>query len=332
MIKQIKNNLNKIGIDINEDDYQFLNDIKNPMIIGLGGSYAYGTNVPTSDLDIRGVAMNSKEEILLGRDFEQIVNTATDTTIYSFKKICQLLVNCNPNTIEIFGLRPDQYLYVSPIGKEFLAKKNIFLSNRCVGSFMGYANQQLYRLQQKSLVAMSKEDLNKHICRTIASMKSTLEEKYDMTGIDFHMKGEDIVVDLDIKDYPTEDLSSVLGVINKTLQDYRKNSMRNKKAAEHGKIAKHSMHLLRLYMMCEDLLLNGEIITYREKEHDLLMDIRNGKYLGEDSKPNSEFFDIVEEYNNRLDYAKKHSVLPDAPDMDKINSFIMSVNEQIIKS
>ena len=100
----------------------------------------------------------------------------------------------------------------------------------------------------------------------------------------------------------------------------------------HGKIAKHSMHLLRLYMMCEDMLLRGEISAYREKEHDLLMDIRNGKYLGSDGRPNKEFFDLVRDYEVRLDYAKEHSVLPDKPDMKRIEQFMMDVNKkQIMK-
>lgn len=326
----IKNRLSDIGITVDADDYSFMNKIANPMIIGMGGSIAYGTNLPTSDIDIRGVAMNSREDILLGTDFEQISNEATDTTIYSFKKICNLLLNCNPNVIEIFGLNPEHYLYVSTLGRKLLNNKSIFLSNKCIGSFMGYANQQMYRLQQKSLVAMSEENLNKHICKTIGNMKTTLEQQYNMAGIDFHMKDGKIVTDLTIKDYPTEELSAVLGVINKTLQDYKKNSMRNKKAAEHGKIAKHSMHLLRLYMMCEDLLLRGEINTYRRNEHNLLMDIRLGKYLGEDGKPTKEFFDIVHEYENRLEIAKNHSVLPDKPDMTKVNNFIMTMNEEIL--
>ena len=34
------------------------------MFLTLGGSHAYGTNVETSDVDIRGVAMNSASDIV----------------------------------------------------------------------------------------------------------------------------------------------------------------------------------------------------------------------------------------------------------------------------
>ena len=102
-------------------EYDFLRENphlgKNICYLTLGGSHAYGTNVEGSDVDIRGIALNSKQEILLGRDFEQVVNTDTDTTIYSFKKIVGLLQNVNPNTIETLYTREDQILHMNEAGK-----------------------------------------------------------------------------------------------------------------------------------------------------------------------------------------------------------------------
>lgn len=327
--EHVAQSLAKIGIHINVDDYSFLDttpELHDPILIGLGGSYAYGTNIETSDIDIRGIALHSPEDILLGRGFEQVCNEPTDTTIYSLKKIVSLLSNCNPNTIEMLGLKPEHYLYLSDIGISLLNNVNMFLSNKCVGSFMGYANQQMYRLQQKSLVAMSDEDYNAHIVKVLNGMKETLEEQHHITGLDVKLKNGEIVLDLSISDYPAENLAAVLNTLNTTIREYNKNSKRNDHALAHGKISKHSMHLLRLYMMCEDLLLYGKINTYREKEHDLLMDIRNGKYLGEDGKPTQEFFDMVHDYESRLEYAKEHSVLPPKPDYRGIDDFLMSVN------
>ena len=71
----------------------------NIILLGLGGSRAYGTSTPTSDWDWRGLAMNTPQEILLRQDFEQVENRATDTVIYSFNKMIGLLADCNPNTI-----------------------------------------------------------------------------------------------------------------------------------------------------------------------------------------------------------------------------------------
>ena len=62
------------------------------------------------------------------------------------------------------------------------------------------------------------------------------------------------------------------------------------------------MHLIRLYMMCLDILENKEIVTFRSKEHDLLMSIRNGKYLDVNRQPIPEFFEMVDEYEKKMQY------------------------------
>ena len=100
---------------------------------------------------------------------------------------------------------------------------------------------------------------------------------------------------------------------------------------EHGKVAKHSMHLVRLYYMCFDILEKKEINTYREKEHDLLMDIRNGKYINENNQPLPEFFEIIDGLEKRLDYAKANTDLPKTPDVKRINDFVMEINEKIVR-
>ena len=77
------------------------------LLLALGGSRAYGTNLPTSDVDIRGIAATPMSALFgLEKDFEQVVETNTDTVIYSMQKMLQLLISCNPNTIEILGCKP----------------------------------------------------------------------------------------------------------------------------------------------------------------------------------------------------------------------------------
>ena len=44
-----------------------------------------------------------------------------------------------------------------------------------------------------------------------------------------------------------------------------------------------------------------------------------------------EFFDIVKELETKLDKAKETTELPENPDYNKINKFVMSVNERIVK-
>ena len=326
-------------------DYDFLRTNEhlgsNIILLTLGGSHAYGTNIETSDVDIRGCALNAKEEILTNKNFEQFVNEDTDTTIYSFNKLIHLLTNVNPNTIEMLGCKPEHYLYLSPIGKELLDNRHLFLSKKCIHSFGGYASAQLRRLDNKAARLVDQPQQEKHILSSIKNAMYDFKQKYfefDDDSIKLYIdqavqEGYDteIFMDINLHHYPLRDYKSMWSEMNNVVKDYSKIGKRNQNAIEHGKLSKHMMHLIRLYLMCLDILNDGEIITYREKDHDFLMEIRNGKYLDENRQPIPEFFDIVKDFEEKLNIAKETTDLPDNPDYHQINKFIMSVNERIVK-
>ena len=330
--------------EFNKTKYDFIRNFqseRNVILLAIGGSRSYGTDTENSDWDWRGVALNSKKEILTNKNFEQFVNEDTDTTIYSFNKFVSLLINCNPNTIEILGCKPEHYVYLSPIGKELIDNRHLFLSKKCIYSFGGYANQQLWRLSNKSARLVSQEEQERHILSSIQSAATTFKNKfalYDDDSIRLYVdKSEreeydsEIFMDINLKHYPLRDYKGMWGEMNTIVKDYAKIGKRNSHAIEKNKLAKHMTHLIRLYLMCLDILENGEIVTYREKDHGFLMEIRNGKYLDENRQPTSEFYQIVEEFETRLQDAKKNTQLPENPDYEKIQEFVMSVNEKIVK-
>ena len=137
----------------NDPAYEFLRTNShlsdNICLLYLSGSYAYGTNVEDSDIDLRGVALNSKEEILLGQDFISVTDGSTDTTIYSFKKMIKMLCSNTPTAIEIFGLKPEHILYANSIGKELLTKQDMFLTKRVGPAFYGYIKDSLKLLESE---------------------------------------------------------------------------------------------------------------------------------------------------------------------------------------
>lgn len=337
--------IDEIKKTLNKEEYNFLRSDEhlgeNIILLGLGGSHAYGTNIPDSDLDIRGIALNTKKEILLGEDFEKIVDTITDTTIYSFEKMIKLLCDMNPNTCEILGLRPEHYLHASKIGQELLNNKKMFLSKKAAYSFGGYANDQLYKATMKSTHTMQQSELEKHILKTLQHMEASFVGKYTDVPTDWIklyidaaiQKGynTEIFIDVNLTHYPLRDYCNMIGELLNTVRQYGKLGKRNSHAIEHDKMGKHLMHLIRLYYMCFDILEKEEINTYRIKEHDLLMDIRNGKYITENNQIRAEFFDLVNELEKRLDYAKNNTSLQDLPDYKRINEFKMYVNEKIVK-
>lgn len=316
-------------------EYRFLDEDprlgSNIHLLVYGGSKAYGTNLPFSDTDIRGIATNSAENILLGRDFEVVTNEATDTVIYSLDKIFGLLANCNPNTIEILFVRDEDIIYIDEIGKMLRDNRDIFLSNKCIGTFGGYANQQLYRLRQKTLSAMSETDYNEHIAKTITGMNEHLLNNYGINPIEISSDSMGLFAHIKETTCSVEIFSALLNEINNVIREYNKRSTRNDKALSHNKINKHAMHLVRLYLMAIELLTTGSVCTYRAADHDLLMSIRNGQYSTENGQMNDDFFEMVKKLELDFDEAKANSKLSDKPNYDAINKLRFAINRSIIK-
>ena len=132
-----------------------------------------------------------------------------------------------------------------------------------------------------------------------------------------------------LKHYPLRDYAGMWNTMTNVIRDYNKIGKRNKKKDDLH-LNKHAMHLVRLFLMALDILEKGEIITYREKEHQLLMDIRSGKFQKEDGTFDDSFYDMLSEFEKKLQYAAENTDLPDEPNLDEIQEFVMSVNEKVV--
>ena len=325
---------------IKTDQYDFLrnNDNlgNNIILLTLGGSHAYGMNKEGSDVDVRGIALNSKYDILLGTDFEQVVEEVTDTTVYSFNKMIELLTKSNPNTIEELGCLPEHYLILTDIGKELLDNRRMFLSKICVHSFAGYASSQLRRMENKAARLVGQAQNEQYILKSINNAEYEFKNRYfpyDDSDIKLYTDKAiqpgyetEIFMDINLKHYPLRDWAGMWNEMKAIVSSYSKFGKRNERAVAHDKLGKHMAHLLRLYMMCIDILEKEEIVTYRADEHDLLMSIRNGEYLDSNRQPIPEFYDLLNLYEKRFEYAKNNTSLPDKPDYKKINEFKMDIN------
>lgn len=336
--------IEQIKTMVEGEQYDFLRT--NPHLSGrivfltLGGSHAYGTNIETSDVDVRGCALNSPSDLLGLTNFEQVVDNATDTTVYSFRKLISLLTSCNPNTIEMLGCRQDHYFMLTDIGREMISNRKMFLSQRAIDSFGGYATQQLRRLENAlARDRLTQERKEEHILKSMQRSIKSFEDKYTSfengslllytADSEREELDKEIFADIHIDKFPAREFNAVMNELTNIIGTYEKLNHRNNKKDD-GHLNKHAMHLIRLYLMCLDILEKEDIITYREADREMLLSIRNGEYMLDDGTYRPEFFEMVDMYENRLKYARANTSLPSKPDFKRVEEFVMDVNRRAI--
>lgn len=338
--------LNEIKALLKTPAYDFLRTDPNlggrTALLTLGGSHAYGTEVEGSDVDIRGFALNGRTALLTVEDFEQVTDVPTDTVVYSADKLIRLLSSNNPNTIEMLGCRAEHYLYLSQAGRLVLDNARLFLSRRAVNAFAGYAGAQLRRLENKTARSAAQPQQEKHILRSIErAMLHIRSHCAQFPGDALRLYTDiseregfdtEIYMDVTLTHYPLRDYVGLWSELNSIVRSYSVMGKRNENAMSHGKLGKHMMHLARLYYMCFDILERGEIVTYREKEHDLLMSIRNGAYLDENGVPTEEFSELLNALDERMERAERETELPAEPDKKRLRELHAAVNELALRA
>ena len=332
--------LDQIKKIINSNSYDFLRTDEHLkdriMLLTLGGSHAYGTSNENSDIDVRGFFAEGPREIIGLSNYEQFDNLQTDTVLYSFRKIVQLMLNCNPNTIEIVGTKPEQIFVLSNEGKMLRDNASLFLSQRAIHSFSGYATAQLRRLENAlARDSYPQPEKEKHILASLSNQIHHLQKHYTdfIDGsinlyIEKSMKEdleEEIFMDITMSHYPLRDFKNIYSEMSNLLQEYGKLNKRNRKKDEIH-LFKHAMHLCRLKLMCINILTKAEITTYMEEHLKLLLDIRNGVYTY------PEIFEISKRIDVELEYAIKHCILPEQPDIIRVEELVMEINNLLLKS
>lgn len=289
---------------LNNKKYFFLKKenffINHPICyLTLAGSYAYGINNKNSDIDIRGFFLDDKNELLTLENIkEEFIDSQTDTVIYSFRKFIKLLINCNPNILELLGTNNEHILLVNKIGSLIRDNYSLFLSKKAYDTFIGYASSQLKRL----------EKIDK-----ITPIKNFLSLRNDY-NVHIYEENEDLKININVNNVS---LKPFISFIKDMDNCYKINHRNRKKDDSH--LFKHAMHLIRLYLMGIDVLKEQKINTYRHKEHKLLLDIRQGKMTME------EIFHLQNDLQKEIDLAYKYTQLPEKVNLDKINKLILYV-------
>jgi hypothetical protein len=111
------------------------------------GSQAYGTNTELSDEDTVAVCIPTIEYFYSFQRFEQVVCKNPDRTIYDLRKVVNLMLDNNPNCLDLLFAPERCIRKMTPYWERILAIRDEFVSKKCKHTFSGYSHAQLERVK-----------------------------------------------------------------------------------------------------------------------------------------------------------------------------------------
>lgn len=116
-----------------------------PLIIlsAVMGSHAYGTSLPTSDIDKRGIFIQPIKDIIKYGYVEQVSDEKNDIIFYELKRFLDLVKSNNPNILELLNVPKECIIQNSSEYRKISSQKKKFITKKCKNSFGGYAIQQI---------------------------------------------------------------------------------------------------------------------------------------------------------------------------------------------
>ena len=334
----------------------------------LSGSHAYGLATPESDVDIKGVFVLPEDEFYGLNYIDQVSDENNDTVYYELKRFVELLSKSNPNILELLYSPEDCIRVMHPLFEPLRAQN--FLSKQCKDSFGGYAMTQVRKakgLNKKILNPVAKErkgvldfcyvahEQGSIPLREYLSLNGWRQEDCGLARIP-HMHevfglyhGEDGFKGITRKEEANDvALSSIpkglqpIAIMSfhksgyssycKEYKEYwewvkKRNDNRYHNTIQHGKNydAKNMMHTFRLLNMCEEIGRYGALRVKRE-DREYLLKIKKGEFQYDD------LLQIANKKIAEIDTLYQHAELPDKPDLDRLNTILVSIRKEFIKT
>jgi len=121
----------------------------NMLVKHYAGSISYGTNLPTSDVDFRGVfcadPVNIRTPFYTVRECEDVAEE--DTKLYELSHFMKLCLECNPNIIETLWVDDEDIVFRTPAYDLLREHRHKLLSSKIAFTTSGYAISQLKRIK-----------------------------------------------------------------------------------------------------------------------------------------------------------------------------------------
>lgn len=335
----------------------------NLIVKHYAGSHAYGTSLPTSDVDIRGVfaadPINIRTPWFIVRETE--VTEDDDTKLYELTHFMKLCLGCNPNIIETLWIDLDDIIQGSDIYCTLRNSRDKLLSKKIAHTTFGYAMDQLKRIRGHNKWLNKPQPVEpprpyQHLSmlqwfgegKMLRLDLDMFRQDYrlvpygnDVFGV-YHQVGYRLFDDEGNLNATFEGERSQLGspvmllkwnkaeykLAQQQHQQYwtwkrNRNAARGELEEEFGYDTKNAMHLVRLLRMGKEALTEG-VIKVKRPDADELLAIRNGAWTYEQVVEYAE--DMDNEIHNKL---YQTSDLPKRPDIKFAANLLMHLQDRV---
>jgi len=121
----------------------------NMLVKHYAGSISYGTNLPTSDVDFRGIFCGDPVNILTPFYVVRECDDATeeDTKLYEMSHFFKLCLDCNPNIVESLWCSMEDVVFKTDAYDFIREHRSDFLSSKIAFTTTGYAFAQLKKIK-----------------------------------------------------------------------------------------------------------------------------------------------------------------------------------------
>ena len=290
---------------------------------GIVGSKLYGTALPDSDTDQRGICIPPKE-ILLNpfMNFEQKDSgfEEEDRCIYALGQYFKLCADMNPNIVEILFIPESHYLTMSNYWATVLNRKDLFLSKKAKYTFSGYGISQFNKIKRHRRYFTNplkskpeRRDYGLKDAPTISGdgLQAVANISFDLLNPKFV---EEIRAELAYRSAMKEWHDFI------SWRDSR-NPRRKRLEELWGYDTISASHLLRLMYEGEELLLTGKI-TFPLPKSEIVLAVKQGSWTYE------YLLDVVENLDKEFESWYDKSVLPKAPDRNKLTELYFDIIEE----
>lgn len=301
-----------------------------PLLEYRVGSHLYGTNTADSDEDFCGVfvahpqfylGLRSVEEVdlsVVSKD-ESGKNTkdAVDRKFFELRKFVRLALENNPNVLEQLFVNFDDLVYGTTLGRTLLNVRQLFPHRGLRQKFVGYALSQRHKMVEKvenhdalneaARFLQSRVDLGQQLYQLgELGVGGTMPFPLDTSSTPYHFTVGSLKFQMHV---------TVKNALEKVRARLDKFGSRQELVSKHGYDTKFAMHLCRLLLEGEELLVTGDL-KFPLRSAPFLRLVREGKYTVE------EVMTFADNMEDRLRRAEEKSPLPEKPRTEEVEKLL----------